>query len=105
MGVMRWAARTAWAALQIRGCGCPPLRRSTRGPAPQKMLIAVLGHPFRARQMALPGTARAFRLARGIDVQDETDRLGPVPSAGLGIKDPGIRDKVLLLVPGQQLLV
>ena len=90
MGVMRWAARTAWAALQrdrIRGCGCPPLRRLTRGLAPQKMLIAVLAHPFRACQMALPGTARARRLARGIDVQDETGRLGPVRSVGLGIKE------------------
>src|SRR5262245_16024083 len=83
--------------------GAPPLRRSTRGPAPQKMLIAVLGHPFRACQMALPGTARARRLARGIDVQDETGRLGTVRSVGLGIKEPEISDKVLLVVGGQSL--
>ena len=31
--------------------------------AAQKLLIAVLGHPFGAGQMALPGTACAFRLA------------------------------------------
>src|SRR5262249_62039789 len=95
-----------WAGLEgdrSGGCGGPPLRRSTRGPAPQKMLIAVLGHPFRACQMALPGTARARRLARGIDVQDETGRLGPVRSVGLGIKEPEISDKVLLVVGGQSL--
>src|SRR2546421_5054500 len=106
MGVMRWTARTAGAALQrerIRGCGCSPLRRLTRGPAPQKILIAVPGHPFRARQMALPGTPRARRLARGIDVQDETARLGPVRSVGLGINEPEISDKVLLVVGGQSL--
>src|SRR2546429_2200573 len=106
MGVMRWAARTPGPRSSARGsaaAGAPPLRRSTRGPAPQKMLIAVPGHPFRACQMALPGTARARRLARGIDVQDETGRLGPVRPVGLGIKEPEISDKVLLVVGGQSL--
>ena len=69
----------------------------------QKMLIAVLGHPLRACQMALPGAARAVRLAPGIDVQDKTGRFGPVRSVGLGIKEPQIGDKVILIVGGQGL--
>src|SRR6516225_3498480 len=116
-GVKARAQRFAWGSCDGRhgrpgprssargyaAAGAPPLRRSTRGPAPQKMLIAVPGHPFRACQMALPGTARARRLARGIDVQDETGRLGPVRSVGLGIKEAQVGDKVLLVVAGQSL--
>ena len=51
--------------------------------------------------MALPGTARAGGLARGIDVQDKTCHLSPVRSVGLGIEEPEISDKVLLVVGGQ----
>ena len=76
---------------------------STRGAAAQKVPIAVFGHPLRACQMAFPGAAGAGGLARGIDAQDETGHLGPVRSVGLGIKEPEISDKVLLVVGGQSL--
>src|SRR5258708_6479591 len=72
--------------------------------AKQKMTIAALGHPFGARQVALPGTLGAFGLALRIDVQNDVGNLAPIGSFGIGVKETQIRYKMLLIVAGQNRL-
>ena len=42
------------------------------------MSVAVLGHPIGTSQVALPCAARAFRLARWINIQHDAGNLGAV---------------------------
>lgn len=71
--------------------------------ATQQVPIAMLGHPFGARQVAFPSSARARRFCRGIDVQHRPRYLAPISAFGLGIKEPHIGDEMFLVVGGQGL--
>src|SRR4051794_5705557 len=72
--------------------------------AKQKMTIAVLGHPFRACKMTLPGPPGAFGLAIRIDVQNDVCNFAPICPFGIGVKETQIRYKMLFIVAGQNRL-
>src|SRR5215217_5419023 len=61
--------------------------------AKQKMTIPVLGHPFRAGEVTLPGTLGAFGLALRIDVQNDLCHFPPICSFGVRIKETQICNK------------
>ena len=63
--------------------------------ATEKMTITALGHPFRARQVTLPGTPGAFGLAIRIDVQNYLCDFAPICPFGIGVKETQIRHKML----------
>src|ERR1700681_2238701 len=71
---------------------------SVTGIPPEKVLIAVLRHPFGARQVALPGTARPLGVVGGVDVQDDPRHLVPVGAFRVGIEETEIRDEMLAVV-------
>jgi hypothetical protein len=68
---------------------------------PEKVLIAVLRHPFGARQVALPGAARPLGVLGGVDVQDDPRHLGPVGAFCVGIEETEIRDEMLAVVSSE----
>src|ERR1700730_1779536 len=72
--------------------------------AQQKMTITVLGHPFGARQVALPGTLGAFGLALRIDVQNDVCNFSPICAFGISVKETQICNKMLFIVAGQNRL-
>ena len=72
--------------------------------AKQKMAITALGHPFRARQVTLPGTPGAFWFAIRIDVQNNICNFAPIGPFGIGVKETQIRHKMLFIVAGQNRL-
>ena len=69
-----------------------------RRPALEKMTIAVLRHPLRAFEVALPGAPRPLGLLRWIDVQHDTRHLGPIGALSVGIEEAEIGDHVFLVV-------
>jgi hypothetical protein len=68
------------------------------------MTITALGHPFRARQVTLPGAPRAFELAIRIDVQNDVCNFAPIGAFGVRVKETQIRYKMLFIVAGQNRL-
>jgi hypothetical protein len=60
-----------------------PLLRSAK-----EMLISACGHPFGASQVALPGTARAYRFSNWIDLQEQDAHLAPIGTIRVCIKEP-----------------
>jgi hypothetical protein len=67
----------------------------------EKVLIAVLRHPFGARQMALPSAASPLGMLGGVDVQDDPRHLGPVGAFCVGIEETEIRDEMLAVVSSE----
>src|SRR5260370_42195368 len=65
------------------------------------MAIAVLCHPLRALEVALPGAPRPVGLLRWIDVQHYSRHLGPIRALGVGIEEPEIGDQVFLVVTSE----
>lgn len=53
--------------------------------------------------MALPSSACARGLCRGIDMQHEAGYLGPFGAVGRSVKEPHIGDEMILVVGGQSL--
>jgi hypothetical protein len=51
----------------------------------EEILVAVLGHPAGAGEMAFPRAARAIGFARWIDMQDDSRDLGPIGTVSFGI--------------------
>src|SRR5262245_29216136 len=84
-----------------RNCVFAPLRNSVRRAALEKMAIAVLCHPLRALEVALPGAPRPVGLLRWIDVQHYARHLGPIRTLGVGVEEPEIGDQVLLVITGE----
>src|ERR1700704_1489883 len=74
---------------------------SVTGIPPEKVLIAVLRHPFGARQVALPDAARPLGVLGGVDVQDDPRHLGPVGAFCVGIEETEIRDEMLAVVSSE----
>jgi hypothetical protein len=72
-----------------------------RRAALEKMAIAVLCHPLRALEVALPGAPRSFGFLRWIDVQHYARHLGPIRSLSVGIEEAEIGDQVLLVVSSE----
>lgn len=66
--------------------------------SPQKVLVAALGHPFRARQMAFKCPPSAPRLANGIDMQHDPRDLLPIRTFGVGVEQTQIGDSVFVVV-------
>ncbi len=69
-----------------------------RQAALEKMAIAMLCHPLRALEVALPGAPRPVGLLRWIDVQHYARRLGPIRALGVGVEEAEIGDQVFLVV-------
>jgi hypothetical protein len=67
------------------------------------MAIAMLRHPLGARQVALPSAPRALGLLRRIDVQHDTRDFGPIRTLGIGIEEPEVGNKMLLVITGKDL--
>src|ERR1700692_4843403 len=61
-------------------------RTSVTGILAKKVLIAMLRHPFGARQVALPGAARPLGVLGGVDVQDNACYFAPVRTFGVGVE-------------------
>jgi hypothetical protein len=64
------------------------------------MTIAAFRHPLSAREVTLPGSSRALRLAIRIDVQNQVCDLTPIGAFGIGIKETQVRYKMLFIVSG-----
>src|SRR5262245_18905087 len=67
------------------------------------MSVSMLGQPFGASQMALPGTVGARMLARRIDMEHQTRYLFPIRPFGVGLKDAQIGDEVLFVIASQNI--
>jgi hypothetical protein len=76
-------------------------RTSATRTTPEKVFVAVLRHPFGARQVALPGAARPLGVLGGVDVQDDPRHLGPVGAFCVGIEETEIRDEMLTVVSSE----
>src|ERR1700688_934899 len=74
---------------------------SVTGISPEKVLIAVLRHPFGARQVALPGAARPLRMLAGVDVRDDPRHLGAVGAFCVGSEETERRDEMLAVVSSE----
>ena len=104
MEVLNCASRDAenrppkWVGPPLEG---EPEFTSVGGAAAQQMTITVHGHPFRASEMGVEGTLRASRLTDWIDVQHDLRDFMPVGALGVGIEQPQIGNKVLLVVGRQ----
>ena len=59
------------------------------------MLIAVLGQPSRAGEVAFPCATSACGFARRVDVEHDPGDLRPVGSVGFGIEQAEIGDEML----------
>lgn len=69
--------------------------------AAQEMLVAMLGHPVRPRQMAVPAAVDALGVGRRIAVEHDPGDLAPVGTLGLGIQQAEIGNEVLFVVAGE----
>lgn len=69
--------------------------------AAQEMAVAMLRHPFRARQMGIVGAARTFRLVFWIDLENDLCDLAPVRALGVCIEQTHIGHQMLLVIVGQ----
>ena len=76
-------------------------RISARRTAPEKVLVAMLGHPLGARQVTLPRVARPLGMFEGINVQDDPRYFGPIRTICVGIEQTEIRDEMLVVVSSQ----
>ena len=76
-------------------------RSSVRCASSDEVRISVRSQPFGAGQMTLPRSSRPLSLAHGIDMEHKTRDFLPVGSLAVCVEQPKVRDKVLLVVPGQ----
>jgi hypothetical protein len=63
--------------------------------ATKEVFVAAGGHPFGARQVALPGGSSAFGLSFGVHAQYDARHVFPVGVGGLGIEEPQIGFRAL----------
>jgi hypothetical protein len=66
-----------------------------RRTASQQVLKAVRGHPFCARQMALPGAFSPLRLIIRIDFENNSRDLSPIGSFALRVQQTQVSNEVL----------
>ena len=64
----------------------------------EEMPIARLGHPARAREMALVDRFRALGFLRRVDAENDRNRLTPISTLGFRIQQAQIGYKMLLVV-------
>jgi hypothetical protein len=64
----------------------------------QEVPVTVLGHPFRARQMALERLLSPRRLANGIDMQHDPFDLLPIRTFRACVEQTQIGDSVFVIV-------
>jgi len=69
------------------------------------MSVAVLGHPIGTRQVALPCPARAFRLARWVNMQHDPGNLGPIRARDLSIEQAKVGDEMTKVVVRQNVSI
>src|SRR5262245_21444740 len=67
------------------------------------MAIAVLCHPLRTFEVALPGASRAPGLLRWIDVQHDARHFGPICALNIGIEEAKIGDEMLLVITSENI--
>lgn len=77
---------------------------SVRRP-PEQMLVAVLGHPLGAGQVALPAAPRAIGFSCRIDVQHDTRHLVPIRTLRICIEEAEVSGEVLPVVGGKDIRV
>src|ERR1700726_940249 len=65
------------------------------------MLIAVLGQPSRAGEVAFPCATSACGFPRRVDVEHDPGGLRPVVSVGFGIEQAEIGDEMLPVIRSQ----
>lgn len=77
------------------------VRVSVGGTATQQMLVAMLGHPVRPPQMAVPAAVDTLGIGRRVAVEHDPGDLTPVRTVGLGVQQTQIRDEVLFVIAGE----
>jgi hypothetical protein len=95
-------AMQAWRSVRLR----KPEGHSSISPGKcataQEVLVTVLSHPFRARQMAFECFPSARRLANGIDVQRDPRDLLPIRTFCVGVEQTQTGDNVFVIMGCQR---
>lgn len=72
-----------------------------RAPA-QQISIAMFGHPFGSRQMAIMRMPRAFRFTIRVNMQNDPSDPAPVGAFGVSVKQAQVSHQMLLVVGSQR---
>ena len=94
-------AREICSRLQIRDGKLLLLDRA----AAKQIAIAVVCHPFCARQMTIKRTASSRRFVIRIDMQHDPSNFPPVGAVGLRIEKTSIRHQMLFIVAREHRII
>jgi hypothetical protein len=64
----------------------------------KQMPVAMLGHPYCAREMTLPGAPCPLGFTGWIDVQHDSRHFRPIGAFSVGIKQAQIRHEMFVVV-------